>query len=368
MDLSPSRETCAELQGLVFDGLPADAEAQMARLYGNVYALPAQWKLTGMLAGNIGSYVESCGNELTAIIVFTRDGRRVRVLNEGHCFPAALLERFSAQMFSQGNADVVVLHAVQADPVAAYPSFAYECLEDIVLDLPPTEEAYFSRLGGATRSYIKRYLNKLKKTFPTLSHEIASRADIREKDILDLIALNKLRMEQKGKVAGIDEVETRRIVALAKECGILSVFRIDGRIIAGTINFQAGSNVFLETIAHDPEWNDYRVGTLCCYLTICECIRRGAREYHFLWGPHDYKFRLLGVERRLCHLTIYRSRLEMARHPLVAAGDLKARLRRQAQSLRRRLKEEGGIAGFARMLAPWSGGSSGPRRGAGPAG
>lgn len=87
---------------------------------------------------------------------------------------------------------------------------------------------------------------------------------------------------------------------------------IDGQVCAGTINYRVADNYFLQVVAHAPAYDDYGLGTLCCYLTICECIARRGDEYHFLWGRYEYKYRLLGVERDLSHLLIYRSRLHMA--------------------------------------------------------
>jgi hypothetical protein len=353
-----------DMDAELYTGLPDFAEQHMERLYGNIYASPKQWRITGALSDRTGCYVEREGGEILAVIAFERRASEVRVLNEGHRFPPDLLERFARRLFhGDASIDMVTLHAVQQEKPTGYPSLAYECLEDIVLDLPASEDAYFAQLGGATRSYIKRYLNKLRKTFPAIRQEIITGSDISEADIRSLVLLNKSRMEAKGKTAGIDDEELRRIIALAKVCGLLSVLRYEGRIIAGTINFQAGNNFFLEVIAHDPVWNDYRVGTLCCYLTICECIRRGGREYHFLWGPHDYKFRLLGVERRLCHLTIYRSRTAMAIHPLIAAKEMKNKWRRKAQMQWRRFKESKSPIAAALLQV-----ISAPRRGAGPAG
>lgn len=340
------------LRAELYSGLPAFAETHMERLYGNIYASPKQWRITSVLSDRTGCYVEHEDTSLSAVVAFERRGAEVRVLNEGHRFSQPLLQRFADRLFHDDTSiSLITLHAVQSDTPTTYPTIAYECLEDIVLALPATEEAYFGRLGSSTRSYIKRYLNKLKKTFPDLQHQTMSGSDINENDIRSVVALNKVRMEGKGKVAGIDDAELQRIILLAKECGLIHLIRVDGRIIAGTINFQAGDNYFLEVIAHDPDYNDFRVGTLCCYLTICECIRRGGREYHFLWGPHDYKYRLLGVERRLCHITMYRSRKAMISHPVVVLKDWKNKWRRQAQQRVRRLREsKGPVAGAVKAV------------------
>jgi len=64
-------------------------------------------------------------------------------------------------------------------------------------------------------------------------------------------------------------------------------------------------------IAHDSRFNAYGLGLLCCYLAICECIARGGKEFHFMWGREEYKYRLLGKHRDFDSLAIYRSRLAM---------------------------------------------------------
>lgn len=135
---------------------------------------------------------------------------------------------------------------------------------------------------------------------------------------------------------------------------MLSLLRLDGRICAGTINFRAGDNYFLEVIAHDPAYNDYRLGTLCCYLTICECIAREGKEYHFLWGAHDYKFRLLGVQRELDHLTIYRSRRHALLYPRTVWRNWRLEWERKSRLRLRKLLESKGVPGqVLKQLASW---------------
>src|SRR5690606_22906735 len=77
-----------------------------------------------------------------------------------------------------------------------------------------------------------------------------------------------------------------------------------------------GDEYYLDVLSHDSEFSDIGLGTLCCYLSVCECIRRGGRVYHFLWGRYDYKLRLGGVERPLFDVTLYRSRLPMMLRPV----------------------------------------------------
>jgi hypothetical protein len=307
--------------------IPAFVEDELERLYGNIYASMKEWCVTGALRDDVSSYVERKGGVVTALYLFRVREREVRVLNEGIRIDSVEVERFAETVFTAcSGVGVITFHAVRSTvQELRYPCHRYECLEDIVLQLPPSGDAYLASMGSATRSYIKRYLNKARRSLPSFQHDVTFGADIDTQELREVIAFNKLRMEGKGKEQGIDERELHRILALAKECGMLSVVRIDGKIRAGTINFRVGDNYFLEVIAHDPAYNEFRLGTLCCYLTICECIARNGKEYHFLWGPQEYKFRLQGVREELHHLAIYRSRW----HAMLCAGTVMQNMRRE---------------------------------------
>src|SRR3569832_1471817 len=67
-------------------------------------------------------------------------------------------------------------------------------------------------------------------------------------------------------------------------------------------------------VAHDPAYDEFWLGILCCYSTICECIAQHAKEFHFLWGRYEYKFTLLAVQRDLDMLVLYRSPLQVLLH------------------------------------------------------
>lgn len=313
--------------------IPPYAAHELARLYGNVYSSLQLWRAWGALHGNIHTYVERCGERIDTLLMYRREGRLLRVLNEGIRLDGATLMRFAGCVFAaHPDAGAIRFHAIRADfAQLAYPCQRFNCLEDIVLALPATPEAYFARLGGATRSYIKRYLNKLRRDFPGFRHEVYDREEASEQTIRDIIDLNRQRMQEKGKRFDTDQDEIARIIRLVRECGMVSVLRIGGRICAGTINYETGGNYFLEVIAHDPAYNDYRLGTLGCYLTICECIRRGGGEYHFLWGQHEYKFRLLGEQRDLDHVCIYRSHAALLGHAMMVCGNYQREYLRKLQ-------------------------------------
>jgi hypothetical protein len=329
--------------------IPAFVAEELPRLYGNIYSSLAQWQTWGALESDFHVYVVRRGQRIETLLVYRIEGTTARVLNEGIRLDGATTEQFAEYVFGAcPHVAAISFHAVRSRfEMLRFPYQRFNCLEDIVLDMPATAEQYLASLGGATRSYIKRYLNKCKRDFPGFAHEVHVDGEIDEQTVRDVIELNRWRMREKGKHFGTDHAEIARIVRLARQCGLVSVIRIGGRVCAGTVNYEAGGNYFLEVIAHDPAYNDYRLGTLCCYLTICECIRRGGREYHFLWGQHDYKFRLGGVQHDLDHIALYRSRMALMRHTAMVFRNWQTEYLRKAQLWIRNARKE--IRIFARM-------------------
>lgn len=313
--------------------VPPFVDMALQQLYGNLFSSLAYGRVYGG-TDNASTYVVRDGDAIVCVWLFRQQGNQVRVINEGIRLERDDVIRFANHIFaSYQSVQMIAFHAVQAQRwQLPLPCQRYNCLEDMVLALPRSASDYLARLGKSTRSYINRYLNKLKRDFPTFRFQALDAKQIDAQQLWRIIELNRSRMQDKGKVSINDDETAQRVIRLAQECGFVGFITVDGRICAGTINYRVGDNYFLEVLAHDPAFNDYRVGTLCCYLTVCECIARGGKEYHFLWGQDAYKTRLLGVQRNLDHLVLYRSRLHMLRNfgtvlkHLLRAWERKARL------------------------------------------
>lgn len=303
---------------MIFDGttiacyehaIPPFVEAELHRLYGNVFSSLAQFRIYGGLSPATNTYVVRSGETITTIFLFTRDKDRVHVLNEGIRLDDAEVTRFADYVFKTWRGvGVITFRAVQAD-IHRLPFAHQKCnhSEDIVLDLPASADEYTASLGKRTRKNIRYYMSRLTRNYPTFSYRVYSKDEVGPQHIKAIAALNHARMADKNKQSDIDEEEVRQLTSMARECGMVGVIMIDGRICAGAICSQSGPNFFLNVIGHDPAYDEDRIGTLCCYLTICESIARGGKEFHFLWGRYEYKFLLLGVLRDLDNLVIYRS-------------------------------------------------------------
>ncbi|RJG06993.1 GNAT family N-acetyltransferase [Noviherbaspirillum cavernae] len=293
--------------------VPSFMEAEMDRLYEHIHSSLAQFRVYGNLADATSTYVVRKDGKVTTALLFQISKTHVRVLNEQISIDSQELERFANHIFTTyKSVHRITFHAIRGETATiSFPHQRFNCTEDIVVNLPATREKYLASLGKNTRRNIKRYTDRLMRCFPSFRYEFYEHDAVSAEQLQTIIGFNRARMAGKQKVSTIDDDEAERIVQLAQTCGVVGIATIDGRICAGGIGYRAGENYFLNVIAHDPAYDDYWIGVLCSYLTICECIARGCKEFHFLWGRYEYKFALGAVQRDLDHLVIYRSRVQL---------------------------------------------------------
>ncbi len=295
--------------------IPAFVDAEMTRIYGSLYASLAQFRVYSD-GRDTSTYIVCKGGRAITVFLFQHHGGNVQVVNQVIKVDEEDVSRFAAYIFAKfAWATVISFKAIQTN-LHILP-FCYQrinYLEDTVLTLPDTAEEYMASLDRNTSMNIKYYAKKIMQNFPSICFDVFVKDEIEEQTIRDIINLNRARMAYKNKISAIDEEETLRIIRLATECGLVGVIRIDGRVCAGSISFCIGSNYFFSVIAHDPLYDDYCLGILCCFSTICECIARDGKEFHFQWGEYEYKYKLLGVKRDLDNVAIFRSRMHMLRN------------------------------------------------------
>jgi hypothetical protein len=304
-----SNNSCAT----IYEGtIPTFVEPALEQLYENVFSSLGFLDLYSQ-TDRMSTYVAHNDGRPSAVFLFRRIGRELRVFNEGLQLDAAEVDRFARDMFARfPDIGTIAFNAVRSGLLRlSRPCQQFACSEDIVVPLPATIDDYHGQLGKSTRKNIKRYLGKLKREFPEMQHEIFMRDAAAESDIRAILSLNRARMAAKAKVSAYDEEETRRLIRLVQKCGLVSVLRLNGKLCAGEIATRVGSRYFAHVGGHDERFDAYRLGTLSCYLAICECIRQGGKAFHFLWGQYAYKYMLAGVQQELSHLRIYRSRLHV---------------------------------------------------------
>jgi hypothetical protein len=316
MDTSVSSDNAAQVSvhitlAVFPNAIPAFVETELIRLYGNLFSSMDLFIAFGMNSSHVHTYVEKTDGENTAIILFQVNQSNIQVLNEQIFIPEEKLKRFTSHLFKRYKGIHSITFKAIATDMPGTPALGQRVsfTNDVVVQLPTTPENYLAAIGKSTRDNIKRYLKVLKRDFPTFQFQVHGPENTTRAQFLEIIRFNHERMVGKNKVPGTSEKEVERLYALFQRCGLLATVTIDGCVCAGTICYQVGDNYFMRVIAHDPHYNDYRLGVICCYLSVCDCIARGGKHYHMLWGQEEYKYRLMGQQRNFDTITFYRSRV-----------------------------------------------------------
>ena len=307
------------------DSIPDSVEAELDHLYGSLFCSLAHFRVYGG-AENASTYIARKHGKAVAIFLFRIEGSVARVVNEWMPLDDVEASRFATYVFaSYPSVGLVVFDAVQSSITRlAYPHQSIDVTEDSVLTLPASEEEFLARLGKSTRGNIRQYLKKLKHECPSFRFTVYRGSEASEDDIRAIVQFNRIRMQNKHKVSAIDDAALEKILQLARVTGLIGVATIDGRPCAGVIGYQIGDHFFSWIRAHDPAYDNYRLGRLTGYLMIGAMIARGITEYHFMWGREEHKAMLQGVERRFKRILLYRSRRHILRHASISLRTVRA--------------------------------------------
>ncbi len=316
MPPQPAAERAPRTTACYDNDVPAFVEADIARLYGSLFATLPHLRQCGKLGPTVSTYVTRHNGIVDTVLLFQRQGDRVTVLNELIALSARDIGAFSDFVFARyPSVARIGLNAVSADLAALpYPSQRFVCAEDIVVTPLTTVDAYTRGLSKNIRKTMRRHTNALRRERPSYHYAVLPSEAVTDALVRDIIGFNRARMAVKERISAYTDQETAWILALTRASGIVSVITIDGKVCAGAVCCSVADHYYMLVGAHDPAFDEFGLGTLCCYQSICSYIERGARHLHLLWGRHPYKTSLGGVPRRFDRITVYRSGLACLRH------------------------------------------------------
>ena len=291
-----------------YDGqIPAFAEGALDALYGSLYSSLPQLALGNL--SDVGTYAAFIDDRVHALLLYARHGRELRVINEGMSITAEEAAQFAQQAFERDPAiRSVRFHAIRLNGTRIrYPAWQLPVTEDIVLDLPASEEAYLSSLGKATRKTLRQNLTRA----ASLSHTILDGDKVDATLVDAIIGFNHARMAGKQRASAIDAGASRQLLTLLRARGMVGVVSINGQPCAGTLDCRIGDDIYSLVNAHDPAVNHLGMGNVSRHLMILAAIHSGAKRFHLL-GGHFASKRSCGAQRLpLDDLKIYRNHVAM---------------------------------------------------------
>ena len=306
--------------------VPEFAAQALDRLYGSLYASFSHFSLSHTAQPAPHTWVGYRHGEVVGVLLFRLRVDQVLLLTEMFSLEQAVADAFSRAVFTRFR-EVKTIHfnAISlSGTLTGWPMQHYAFSENYVISLPQSVDQYRASIGKSTRKTLRGYGNRLQRDFPDFSWDVRAVGEMRAHELRSVIRqLHRFKRDSlaaRGKRAEISRRETARLLILARHAGLIGIARIGDRVCGGSLACRIGGNYVMLLSAADPALASYRLGILCCFWSVCDCIRAGGQECHLLWGRYQYKTQLLGEPRSLLRLTIYRSRLRMALSPLLVVG------------------------------------------------
>lgn len=318
--------------------LPGYVWPALEQRYHSIFCSEPHLRIHGGVSEDIEAWVSRKDGQITSLLLFEKQGTVARVLNEVFVPSADELADFATAVFRHHPSltAVEVRAAGVEGKVPGYRSLSAPQSEDYVLALPSSPDGWLASLSAQTREKVRYHLRRTMRKQPGFRFLTLDSEQIDDTQLHRIVDFNRARMQKKGRRFGMSDYEEQGLRRLMRERGLLGLIEIDGEIRAGLLCTLAGKDIYMHVIAHDPAFDDLRLGFLCCVLTVQDAIARGRERFHFLWGQYDYKTRLGGQRVELTQLLILRHPLTALLHPrrvlmLIAArakAVLRARIRR----------------------------------------
>ena len=282
------------------------------------------------------AYISADESQIKQIVLFSRRRCVINVLNELFSISDADLEKFITYVFNKvSGVELINFPSVsQRRRMLPYPYQSHNATEDIVVRLPSSAEAYISSLSKNTRESIRRYQKRITRELDDIHIAFYEGRDVDIEQIQEVVGLSKARILKKNEVPTHTARTLDELGRIVSEYGVALIVTAGDTVIAGVLGTLVRQHFFMHVVAHDPALDGLRLGKICCYLSICNAIERGAKEYHMLSGEYDYKYRFLGERRDYERLTVYRSHLAILKNfNVFARSEVRGRGRKVKKNL-----------------------------------
>jgi len=293
------------------NAIPEFADAALERLYANIYCTLTRIGIYERL-DDIHTFVAADEHDIVLLILFRIDRDTVRIVNQQVALSEGDLAYFAVNVFSRYPAarriEAYALDTFIDASTFAFPVQVLPQLQENVVDLPPSADAYTQQLGKSTRELMRRSMRKCVAQFPSCRFEVLSAQQITPRHVRELVHLTDQRMDARHAEPYVVNTEIDRMLRLARSYGYLGIMLIEERIVAATLYFRVGTRHFLHLVGHDPRFDAYRLGRQVNLHTIFHAIATGGRELWMMGGHDGWKSHFLARRKTLRSVTIYRSR------------------------------------------------------------
>lgn len=184
----------------------------------------------------------------------------------------------------------------------------YEEVEEVslYLNLPSSWEEFLKNLKGKDRHELRRKIRRLRKERDFEIKKVASSSWKEEIELFFSLHRKSGRDKAEFMNAQMESFFRELAAEFLKEGWLnLTFLKIKGKEAAVFFSFDFQGSEYLYNSGYDPDLGHFSPGIVLAAFSIEEAIQEGKKQFNFLRGREEYKYRLGGKEER-----IYRLRVE----------------------------------------------------------
>jgi len=189
------------------------------------------------------------------------------------------------------------------EELKSYSEFSIEIIEEDVapfIDLPSSWDHFLSLLSKKNRHEIKRKLRRFEDQEKVETLEYSHKKDTVPllNDLIDL-----MKQDEKKKIFFTSKREHffRKTIEHFSEKNLLRIIvtKVNNNISAGSINFNNGYSNLLYNSGYNFDYKFLSIGLINHIENIKMCIENGVKNFDFLRGGEEYKYRLGGSDKKI---------------------------------------------------------------------
>lgn len=176
--------------------------------------------------------------------------------------------------------------------------------------LPATWDEYFASLGSNMRSNLRRRLKLLRKDHNNIEFRKCSPEDDIPSSVHIFFELHQGIWRSRGLSGALVDARMKQLhidlANLFSEKGWLnlSFLIVDGKVASAIYGFDYKDKYYRGLSGFDPDYSKYSIGQLHNMFLMEDAIKNGLREFDFLIGAEEYKYRWRTLERTNCQIII----------------------------------------------------------------
>lgn len=180
------------------------------------------------------------------------------------------------------------------------------------IPLPGDWETYLAGIDKKQRHEIRRKMRRAESLEPPARWRLSQERDRLDADIDAFFALMEQDEEKRRFLSEAMRTTMREIITCAFDQGCLNLafLEVESQKAAAYLSFDYLNRLWVYNSGYDRRFNEYSPGWVLLGYLLEWANQHGYREFDFMRGDEDYKYRFGAVDRRVMRLTLTPRRMD----------------------------------------------------------